>query len=202
MDVKEIILRKLADKILPLFKKAGIPAESLTLFRIMFAVITAVVIVLGNFWYALAFLSIYQVIFILDYIDGKLARYQKRFSILWLRVDRVSHYAIALLFFSAVLLSNLTKLTSYSSYIGLFGVLILSILTIIELFSKNFVPSSKKDYTKHYPLYSFIGIDNPFSLFYFFFIFSLAAVNIYFYTFIYLIILLKKLTSKKQCAPV
>lgn len=185
----------MAESFLPLFKRANIPAEFLTLFRIIFGIAIAALFLTRNYLIIFIFLTLYQFILLLDYIDGKLAKHQKRFSIKWVKIDFLFHYITSFLFLLVLTIINyLQNLNNYIFYIGLIGSTIILISTFFGMKQFQKVRMQRQNYKgKLSKIYSFVGIENPFSLFYFLVIFDLLSILIVFYTFLYLLILLRKL---------
>lgn len=196
MDPKEKWLRRQAEKTLSAFKKSKIPAELLTLFRIVFAFIVAYVLFKNNYLYSIIFITIYQFVLLLDYIDGKLARHQKRFSISWIKFDFIFHYIVSFTFLIVITISNyLANSIIWIFYTGLIGSTLILVAGLFgSLKFKEIRMQRKGTYKGRLSwLYSFIGIENPFSLFYFLVIFNLINALIVIYTFLYLLIFLRKL---------
>ncbi|MEM3405615.1 MAG: CDP-alcohol phosphatidyltransferase family protein [Candidatus Pacearchaeota archaeon] len=197
MDIKERFLRKITERILPLFKKLNIPSEILTLFRIIFAIYVSIILLLGNRILSIISLTIYQFIFLLDYIDGKLARYQRRFSLRWVKIDILSHYIISSFFILSISLSYFIKTKNFILlYSGLFCFLLILSSFFIELINFKKIRLNNKQNKNNrtsFPFYSFFGIDNPFNIFYFLVLLNLISFLIIFYTILYILLLLIKI---------
>lgn len=195
MDPKERWLRGKAELLLPLCKKVDIPAEFLTIFRILFGLITGLIFMLNNYILSIAFLTAYQFISVLDYIDGKLARYQKRFSVTWVKIDRFFHYFISLSFILTLSIAySISTKNIYILYTGVICSFFIVASSIISAFQfKESQIENPRSNGKFLGVYSYIGIDNPFSLFYFLIILNLIPLTIIFYTVLYLFVLIRKI---------
>ncbi len=184
--------------LLPVCKKLGILPESLVLFRIAFAIFTAFSIAFFNFKIAVVVLFIYQIVFLVDYIDGELAKYYKSFSIKWNIFDRGAHYVVSMLFLLAAVLTYSTS--SINLILGLLG----SGLIIVNLIAEQIWlrnkgisldklrgPTEKQGILS--PIYSFLPIDGPFTIFFFLFVFKFFSILIVFYSLLYLATLINKI---------
>jgi len=195
MHSKEKWFREKSEKtILPVLKKWKLPAEALTISRIIFAIITAIVLLNGNWVYSAIFITIYQFFIILDYLDGKLARYQKRFSIKWVYVDRISHHVITFLFIFCLAIS--TKNTTIV-LISSIPVLLFSLIGIFE--TPNFIRNIKtKEKSRGFieEIWGFFILESPFSLFYFGVILNLKEAIIILYSIFYAIGLIYKVLHR------
>jgi len=195
MDSKERWLRKQAEKLLPFLKKFHFAAEFLTIFRMVFAVVTALIFLYDRYLLTLIFFTAYQFVLLLDYVDGPLARYQKRFSVKWAKADRLFHYFISLTFILTLSIGYfLNQGNKYILYIGIAGAVFAFISNFFSIsqFKESQIdnPRSNGRFSR---IYSYIGIDNPFSVFYFLIILNLISIAISAYSFLYLIMLLNKI---------
>lgn len=66
--------RPLAHLVTPFFYNTGWTADQITLFRIGLAVLGMIVLGLAKSWSAVAYIAIYYVVFVLDCVDGNIAR--------------------------------------------------------------------------------------------------------------------------------
>ncbi|MDO8623479.1 MAG: methyltransferase domain-containing protein [archaeon] len=185
MDFKERFFRNLTKNWSNLFFKTGIPAEFLTVFRFLFGILTAFFLLKGNYFYSIAFLLIYQFVFLLDYVDGELARKQRRFSIKWLYIDRIFHYITTILF-----LTSLAILTKNMTWIlwAFFSSLAFSLTGIID--TRNSDKRLGKDVKerkidKYENITGLLLIESPFSLFFFLVLFKLNIIAIILYSSFY-----------------
>ena len=167
------------------FTKIKMPAEFLTLFRVVFGFIVAFFISQGNYNYSIILLLIYQFVLMFDYIDGKLARIQKRFSLKWLHFDRLFHRVLNALFLISVAISIqnpfLIILTSTSSLLFLVTGRISNPLTNEE--------EKKRGIKNNNRLERILGlfiIEAPFSLFFFLMLFNLKIFTSWVYSLFYL----------------
>ena len=185
-------------------KKTNVSPEFLTLFRIIFAFITGIILFFGNYWLSLIFLTLAQFVFMIDYVDGPLARYRKRFSTVWQKADRVMHYVISALFLFAITISYFIKTENYVMLtVGIIGFLaiIYTLLLNILWYGKLGFPLTQEDKEKSKrentgiltKFYSFLGIDIPFSLFFIFFIFNLISISIVFFSLLKTVIFINKI---------
>lgn len=184
-------------------KKTKISPEFLTSFRIIFALITGVVLFFGNYFLSLVFIIVVQFVFLLDYVDGPLARYKKRFSKKWQKADMIFHYITAALFLYAITTSyyrgssNILLLTL--GIVGTFTILY-TLLISLTWYGKLGMPLTEKDKKKAKrenksiitKFYSFLGIDSPFSLFFIFVVLDILAVAVIFYSILKIAIFIKK----------
>ncbi len=195
--------------LLEFLKKTPIRAHHLLLFRVSFALLTGIMLFIGDYATRVIFLTLYQFVFLVDYVDGPLARYRNEFSLVWQKRDRIAHYLIAVLFLTGIVWShymssdNATLLT-----IGLFGSSSLFLTLIVDTTILQRLATIKKIREVHenkgifYPIYSFLPIDAPFTFFYFLVVFDAIPTAIVFLSSLYFLILLKKiytvLTWKKR----
>ena len=195
MDIKEKWLRKKAGKILPFLKRVKIPVEFLTLFRIISGFIVAILIFFGNYFLTIISLTIYQFILLLDYVDGDVARYQKRYSLKWVKGDYFFHYVVSFLFLLAITLSYLSKMGfGFISWIGIFGVITAGINCFFGMKKFHVVRIKGEGYKGIFsPIYSLLSSENPFSIFYFLMLFNLIPITIVFYSLLNVLLILKKL---------
>ena len=163
------ILRNKMKPLLEYCKKHNVSPEFLMILRLTVAIITGIVLFSGNYLLSAIFITLCQFTFLLDYIDGPLARYQKCFSIKLNIIDRKYHYIIPALFLAAITCVSFFK---YNNLIAtVFGCLgIVSILLTLFIESKYLNAESfnkiKHLKTKYQGLHTFFGIDLPFSLFF------------------------------------
>jgi hypothetical protein len=200
-DIKTKYLRKFMRKtVFEFLKKTKIKPRHLLIFRIFFALLTIIIIFLGNYFYIVIFLTIYQFVFLLDYVDGALARYRKEFSKKWRRVDRTSHYIISFLFLFALNYFLYTNIPNVPIFIiGTVGsISILLTFSVDAIWLNKFISfeKMKKIHDKRgffSGFYSFLPIDGPFTLFFFFIIFKLFKIAIIILSLMYFAILIKKI---------
>tara|TARA_Y100000310_G_scaffold204358_1_gene204617 strand:- start:5824 stop:6480 length:657 start_codon:yes stop_codon:yes gene_type:complete len=102
METKERFLRKLAQPLEDIFYNLGIPASLLMTFRFLFAIIVIYTIVLAPLLISFLFVLSYQFLFLLDYVDGNLARRRKEFKESLNYLDFFMHYVFSILFISAI----------------------------------------------------------------------------------------------------
>ncbi len=192
MDIKEEWLRKKAGFLLSFFKKTKTPAEFLTIFRIVFGLIVALFFLKNDYLLSLILLTIYQFVLLFDYIDGELARHQKRFSVNWMKMDFLFHYIIPF-FFLLFLTTPFKDSNIYIFYIGLLGSIFILISGIFGMrnFSKT-INQKEDNKGKLSPVYSFLGIDNPVSIFFILFILNLISISIVFHTLLYFLVAISK----------
>ncbi len=201
---KSRVLRTwLAKKYLfPLFKELGFKPEQLVIFRVGFAMLTGFSILFLNHPYSMALLTIYQFVFLLDYIDGDLAKHYKNFSLKWNLFDRTAHYLISA-FFLFVITASYSFRTQNDLFlnIGIGGSIFLILAMIVEYKwviegDRNSLDGLRDTPDKMgilSPVYTFLQIDGSFTFFYFFVILDLIPLTIIFFTTIHLLIFLKKL---------
>jgi hypothetical protein len=200
-DIKTRYLRRLMEKtVLKFLKKTKIKSQSLLLFRIFFSIITIITIFIGDYIYIAIFLTTYQFVFLLDYVDGALARYRGKFSPKWRRVDRTSHYLISFLFLFALNYTLFLKQFDLATFvIGLIGSSSILLTFFIDTLWLNKFISFDKMKEIHDKrgffsgFYSFLPIDGPFTFFFFLVIFKLFKIAVIFLSLMYLAIFIKKI---------
>ena len=198
---KTKFLRKLMKRtLLEYLKNTLVKPQHLLLFRFVFAIVTGIILFFGNYLYSVIFLTTYQFVFLLDYVDGPLARYRKQYSLKWSKFDRIAHYLISILFFLGISVSYFGESSSYLFLsLGLIGSSAIMLTLILELiWLRKFISFKKlrdihKDKWLFSPIYSFLPIDGPFTLFYFFVLFNVLPFAIIFLSVLYLLILVKKI---------
>jgi len=174
METKERILRKIAYRWLDFFYNLNIRAEVLTSFRLLFALVTIIFIAFGSLLASFIFMLIYQFVVMTDYIDGKLAKKQGRFKERWKYLDFFTHYIICILFLAAFSLRIfLDNGSLFFLVIGLFSgfLLLLNSMATADYYylgryNKLFRKGKKQEERSKFAgwLYSFIRIEEPFSL--------------------------------------
>lgn len=205
---KEIFFREISLRLLlPLTKKIGIAPEFLLAVRIIFGIITGIILFFASKFIFILFLTICQFVFLLDYIDGPLARYKKRFSFKLLELDRLFHYLISFLFLLGVNVSYfLEKGNILLLLLGEISCLSILITLIFELqmrkklkidLSKIRTAQDKKR-EKFSNLRSLLIIDSPFGLFYFLAIFNLKLTIILLFGFVKIVMLANKILVIKK----
>ena len=183
MNFKEKFLRNLVKNWPAFFNKKKIKSEYLTIFRITFGILTALVLAQGQLIFSIFFLFLYQIVLLLDYVDGELARLQKRFSIRWLHIDRIFHYIVTSLLFVGLAYSSHNN---YYISISLISVLAFLIVGLVD--TKNTdarLGKIKQKKSKLKDLASFLIIESPFSLFFFLIIFNFVKTTIIIYSLFY-----------------
>jgi len=196
MDSKEKFFRKIAEKrLFPFFKRSKIRTEYLVIFRIFFALLVSLILFFGNYIYSIIFITLYQFVLLLDYIDGKLARHQKRFKIRWVKIDYFFHYFVALLFLLAITLAYArSNGINYIFITGTIGSFLILISSCIGLYRFHSVRIKRRGYKGFFSsIYSYVGIDNPFGLFYFLILLNLIPLAIITHSFLYLMVFIRKL---------
>ncbi len=197
---KTKFLRYVTEKILFNFlKDSKVKPLHLLFARILFAIITGVVLLFGNYLYAIIFLTIYQFIFLFDYVDGKLARYRKEFSLKWRKIDRALHYLTSALFLLAITIPYYLKsneilifLIGLCGFLSIIATFLVDTLNLRDMdFDKMKIVHSKKGLFRHF--YSFLAIDGSFTFFFFLVIFNQIKIAIIFLSVLNLLILIKKI---------
>jgi phosphatidylglycerophosphate synthase len=94
--------RQIAFLITPIFLKAKISANQVSILAIITGIIAAILIILGNFWMILLGAILMQIWLILDKTDGVIARYRKMESLFGKFLEEFSGSLIAALFFSSI----------------------------------------------------------------------------------------------------
>jgi phosphatidylglycerophosphate synthase len=186
--------------LLPLFKKLGIRPEPLVVFRIVFAIASGFSIMLLDWKYSIIVLTVYQFVFLLDYIDGELAKHFKAFSLRWNLLDRIAHYVVSAFFLFAVTLRFAEK--GPVLWIGLLGSSFILLNLAIEQFGLmkkrvrlDNLRGQPEEQGMASPIYSFLPIDGPFTIFYILFLARLYYPLVVFYGLLYTITLIKKIVA-------
>lgn len=197
-------------RVLKYLKKTNMQPETLVIFRIAFAIIAATILFSGDYLLSAIFITLYQFVALLDYVDGSLARYRKKFSFKWKKIDMSFHYIISSLFLLGLTVSYFIKNYNLILFeIGILGVTatIASLLMESAWFEERNVKLGRKSkkrtelyghkgfYTK---IYSFLNIDAPFSLFFFFVILNLIPVAIVFFGLLKILIFIRKILLFKK----
>ncbi|MAG20330.1 hypothetical protein CL618_02760 [archaeon] len=192
MDFKKEFLRKHAKKLLPFFVRNNISPEFLVLFRIIFGFITALSLFFLEYPFYIIFLVLYQFVLILDYVDGDLARIQKKFSLTWAKIDFVFHYILSFSFLLALLIKYFSNYgTNTIFFICLVGISLIMIIMLISTYNYKIVSGrGYQGFLK--PIYSFIAMENTFNLFFFLMIFNLWELALFCYSLLYILIFLVK----------
>jgi phosphatidylglycerophosphate synthase len=190
MDFKELFFRKLTSNWHKSFDKIGISAEGLTIFRVLFGLAAIYLFYSGTYLAYILFLLAYQLVFLVDYVDGRLARLQKRFSFKWLYFDRIAHYVITFLF---LLVLNLKYPNIILLYVSLISVLVFSFIGVYDTFrnykhSAALTPGSLRE-----TAFGFFIIEAPFSLFFFGVLFRLYGLTLLLYSIFYTLAVIYKL---------
>lgn len=196
MDIKEKWLRKVSEKLLPFFLKNNIPAEFLTLFRIYFGILVFFIFIFGSKFLLIIFITLYQLVLMLDYIDGKLAKAQNRFSIKWVKFEFYFHYVMNILFLLGATIfyfgENKEIFILYLGILGSIFVFMSSLLALKDIERKK-IRKIGIYKGKFASFYSFISMENPFSLFYFLIIINFIKTAIILYSLLNIIIFIRKL---------
>lgn len=177
------------------------PPQGLLIIRFIFAIITAFFIFRGRYFEAVLFLSIYQFVFLFDYVDGKLARITGKFSPKWRRVDRTFHYLTSTLFLVTLTISYYNRfgdsLSLIFGLIGGFSILATFLVDSIWLKNIKFEKLVEIHREKNFfsGFYSFLTIDGSLTLFFFFVVFKLDYIAILLFSIEYFLILIRKLIN-------
>lgn len=116
-----------------LFLKLGASAATVTYISILTVIAGAALIVLGNYTLQIIGISLFSLWFILDCVDGNIARYKKTFSPYGEFIDAVGGYfATTFLYISLGYLAYKQSTWEYSEYFYIAG----SWATICSLFSR------------------------------------------------------------------
>lgn len=186
MYFKEDFFRRLTKGWYKLFFKMNIPAELLTLFRFAFAILVSFFILKGDYKIYILLLFFYQFVFLLDYVDGTLAKKQNRFSLKWVYLDRIFHYLTIILFLTgiSILTENLPLIFfAFFSSTSFFIVGLIDTKNSDIRFGKV---KSKKTFKMYRIVNDLFVLESPFSLFFFLVLFRLNKTTIVLYSTFYL----------------
>jgi phosphatidylglycerophosphate synthase len=86
------IARPLSIYITALFLRAGISANQATYIFLLSGIIGSLFLVLSSPWMFVAGMLVMQLWYILDHVDGEIARYRSQTSLTGVYLDKVSHY--------------------------------------------------------------------------------------------------------------
>lgn len=185
MEEKERFLRELAKPLVNIFYNFGISASFLVIFRLLFATITLYTIVFSPLLISFLFVFLYQFLFLLDYVDGSLARKREEFRENWNYLDFTMHYIFSVLFISAISLRIF--LNSGDILFMIVGFSSAHLLLLNSLSTKDYFflirhkkllieKANKKRNFVIRTLYSFTRIEEPFG-----FLFIFVALQFLFY---------------------
>jgi len=193
-------LREKTKKILlPIFVKFNVNPKFLLVFRIIFAFVTGVSLFFNNY-ISSVFLIIYQFVFLLDYVDGPLARAKGQFSSKLNKVDRIAHSLTTFLFLLAItyayFLPNMDLPILVAGLLGSLFVLSSAMLEVLwmnrGLSFERLKEMHKVSGSRNFLFYNFLRIDGPFTLFFFLVILNLNMVAIILFSAIHFLIFIKK----------
>ncbi|MAG08681.1 hypothetical protein CMO89_04355 [Candidatus Woesearchaeota archaeon] len=88
---QKYFIRKISIYITKLFLYTSITANQVTVFHILITLLGAVLLFFGTLEYMLIGILLMNFGFILDTVDGEIARYRKQTSILGVHIDEISH---------------------------------------------------------------------------------------------------------------
>ncbi len=203
MDSTHFLREKSKKFLLPLFIRLNVPSKFLLFFRIFFAFVSGVLLLFDN-TISLVFFIAYQFVFLVDYVDGPLARIRKEFSPTLNRVDRVAHSLTSALFLLAITISLFLRINNlYLLGIGTIGVFSIISSILLEWFwtakkrisLKELKERHKISTSSQFLFYNFIRIDGPFTLFFFLKILNLDLYLLIFFGILNFLILGKKVYS-------
>lgn len=188
--------------LLPIFKILNVQAETLFYFRIFFAFATIWFLAFMNDIGIVLFV-IYQFVFMLDYVDGRLADLQHRFNKKYAKADRYLHMIISGLFLMAIsfLFYKSSGDLGRTARISIAGLGILSSACVLcKPLQEADQPLAevKRDSLvkgKNFLWYNFLRIDGTFTLFFFLVLFKLYFWTIIIYAPIQLIIMVRKVLT-------
>jgi len=96
------VTRRISFWITPLFLKLRISANQVSFLAIITGIISAILIMVGNYWMVLSGAILMQIWLTFDALDGNIARYKKNFSSFGKFLEELEGAIIAALFFSSV----------------------------------------------------------------------------------------------------
>ena len=96
------VARKVSIYITFLFVKAGIHAMAATTIFFVFGVLSALMFALGGRWGSLAAVILLQMWYILDHVDGEVARFHEETSLTGKYYDELTHYIVHPLVFAGL----------------------------------------------------------------------------------------------------
>lgn len=195
--------RRMVKPLIEFFKKTNISAEELTIFRLVVGLFTAFVLLQGVYFFSLITVIIYQIVLLLDLVDGSIARHRKTFKLSWVYIDLMIHIILSFLFLLAITLSYYSKTNS------LLFLILGFIASISFLFNNIFNKESSldkykqghKDPKEHKEnkfsnLRVFIKIDRSLGLFFILVMLNLHNFLIIFYSMLYLFSAIYKFYSE------
>jgi ubiquinone/menaquinone biosynthesis C-methylase UbiE/phosphatidylglycerophosphate synthase len=187
MNFKEKFLRKLTKDSHKSFDKAKISPEFLTIFRIIFGIATALVLMQGIYIYSIIMLLLYQFILLLDYIDGPLARYQNKFSLKWVYIDRIFHYLVTALLLIGLSISTKDNILILISFISASSFIIVGLIDTKNSDIRLNKDLKSREIKKYENIMDLFIIESPFSLFFFLILFNLIRITIILYSLFYIL---------------
>jgi len=194
MYQEKYLIRRIVKPLIGFFKRTNISAEELTLFRITVGFFTAFVLLQGVYILSLMTIIIYQLVLLLDLVDGSIARYRNSFKISWVYVDLMMHQFLSFLFLFVITISYYSKTDSL--FFLLTGFIACSFLLLNNIFNKKSPLESwkkiHKDPKKHKTgkfsnLKVFIKIERPLGLFFILIMLNLHKILIISYSIIYFV---------------
>jgi len=198
---KEDKLRSFAKPLISFCEKRNISPEFLTIFRILFGILVAYTLLRGNYIPSLILILIYQFVLLLDYVDGPLAKKQKKYKLNWVYLDHMTHLVLSTFFLLAVSFAyfnftlNLTFLVlgCLAAVLFLFNNSLDKKAFLAIRFNKTKKQTNSKNQNSF--LKSLIKIEEPFSLFFFLIVLDLRGLLILIYTLAFLISSVQKFSS-------
>ena len=191
---KEDKLRSFVKPLIGFCEKRNISPEFLTISRILFGILVAYTLLKGNYLPSLIFI-------LLDYVDGPLAKKQKKYKLNWVYLDHMTHLVLSTLFLLAVSFAyfnftlNLTFLVlgCLAAVLFLFNNSLDKKAFLAIRFNKTKKQTNSKNQNSF--LRSLIKIEEPFSLFFFLIVLDLRGILILIYTLAFLISSVQKFSS-------
>lgn len=186
MEGKEKFLRKLVNPLIDVFYKMNISAQFLTIFRLVFGLITIYFVAFGQKYSPLLFVLIYQFVMLLDFVDGGVARKKEDFRENWSYLDFFTHYILSILMISAISVRIFWDSGDFNfMLLGFFAGFLLLLNSLAKkeyylLTKKGFLSQESKTPKEHNLLirtiYSFIRVEEPFG-----FVFIFVVLQFFFY---------------------
>lgn len=150
------------------FINTKITPNQITVMWIFFHIIGSLFLTTGNYVYMLVGVVLYHIAYLLDCVDGQLARYKKQFSLLGVHIDYMGHVASFLMFFVCLTI-GVYVIYKQIIYV-IIGVIVIIFYIFGKLFSINIASFKRNQWNKLGDLLSGVNFkksDNKIKIFLF-----------------------------------
>jgi phosphatidylglycerophosphate synthase len=178
--------------ITPLFLHTPLSGNQVTLLSAFFALIGAIFMTLGNYWYSLLGILLFTLFIVLDYVDGQVARYRKEQSPAGEYLDSRFHHIVEPIFFicAGIGAFNISGSIIYLSS-GIAASTFYLMRQLMKVPGKVNIRRAYKEKSKsgklNYYLFEFLRINQPGSLLFFAIILNITGPVLVIYAVIFLL---------------